>query len=504
MEDRRWYYRLVKSEDRESNTYSRALYEDYDPEHLHRRYIISKETDTGKRIYTLYHSHVDVYRLIAGTTEIERRYHEIIPENVMQKPRFDIDIDIVDVPIHTDMVTLGETVKDQLITAVMSVLSESDITLDLRRDISVYSSHGESKRSYHIILHSYCHCNSHEAMAFYDLVTNRIEGGQAITRWIDHGVYSGNTSLRMIWSHKLNKTRVKRWQSSYSYLGVNYSTIITIPSSEEHHRNITILGMSLITFTAGCYALPPYSTRVNKIYDDIELEEDTINQITQLISEKYEDTFVIMGVKGSLISLKRLQPSHCQICNRIHQAENPYCWVVEDCLYLNCRRAPKDKSQFVGRLSDVIIAKKQTEDEITPNEIMMVDQSEVTSKDPTSDQGISDQGISDQGIPKPKTTRRTHRKEGQARWNQKIIESKSKAKVTVNVEAKTPTNMRDIEMLELSNTMNAMSIVIKKEKKKNKERKKEKNVSKYNTNYNMNSDCSDLDDYYAGLPPSQM
>lgn len=360
MEIRRWYPRLVTATSTEvtGNSYSslrggRALYDDYTSSELRGKLVVSYETDRGTRVYTLCNSHADLYRLVKETPEVERRYHEITPQNSTQKPRFDIDIHRDDLPPGVELEAFGELVKDRVITAVASLLLERGITLDLRGDVGLYTSHGPLKRSFHVIIHGYSHPTSLEALAFYELVHQRLPGGSG--RYVDRGVYSSNSSLRLLWSHKLNDVRLKRWQATYNYLGSRLETSLPQVPRDDDHLNLIVLGLSLITFTSGCQMLPPFAL-VKPRHNLVEAEMDTttLEEAAQLLQTRFGVTFEVESTKGSLIALRRLQPSYCDVCQRLHQGDNPYMWVVGDILYFHCRRAPREQRQLLGRLSNPI------------------------------------------------------------------------------------------------------------------------------------------------------
>jgi len=60
--------------------------------------------------------------------------------------------------------------------------------------------------------------------------------------------------------------------------------------------------------------------------------------------------FIVRDVKGSIISLKRLKPSFCKICERVHEHENPYLLVIDDNVYFYCRRNT-DKNLPLGKIN---------------------------------------------------------------------------------------------------------------------------------------------------------
>lgn len=62
-------------------------------------------------------------------------------------------------------------------------------------------------------------------------------------------------------------------------------------------------------------------------------------------------------IKGGLVCLKRRLPSKCQICNKVHDSENPFLVVAgegkEKKVYFYCRRAPLKSRLYIGPIEDL-------------------------------------------------------------------------------------------------------------------------------------------------------
>ena len=43
-------------------------------------------------------------------------------------------------------------------------------------------------------------------------------------------------------------------------------------------------------------------------------------------------------LKNNMVILERLYPSHCEICERIHEKQNSFLFLIEDKVYWNCWR----------------------------------------------------------------------------------------------------------------------------------------------------------------------
>jgi len=60
----------------------------------------------------------------------------------------------------------------------------------------------------------------------------------------------------------------------------------------------------------------------------------------------------LVQIQGGLLLLRRRRPSKCPICNRTHEKENPFLFVVgaEKAVYFHCRRAAPSQKMYIGKL----------------------------------------------------------------------------------------------------------------------------------------------------------
>jgi len=57
-------------------------------------------------------------------------------------------------------------------------------------------------------------------------------------------------------------------------------------------------------------------------------------------------------IHGDIITLKRLRPSRCQLCNRVHEHENPYIRITTTgSVYFDCRRSNSNQKLVLGKLN---------------------------------------------------------------------------------------------------------------------------------------------------------
>lgn len=353
----RWYYRL-KPQKEINGRVKRGLFSDVPRHTLTNALIVAlsyHDIESGKvfRLYTHFKSYLEYGIYQMKLPHHERCFYEIVLGESTQKPHFDVDID-------NDVVD-GEAIKDNLIDSIMKVLGERGVNLKLETDVLVYSSHGPNKQSYHVVINNYCHANNVEAKAFYDAVMDHVKGEYA--DWIDRAVYSPTQQFRIVGSQKIGTDRIKRFQKEWLYKG---QTIIykypEAPDSPEHEM-VMQLEASIVGFTGNCKFLPPFEPRPDKIKNYTESEDVTVDDATQALNlvgaagkisiNDPRFPYRFMGINGPIVMLKRVKPSRCKICSRIHEHENPYLIVIgeEKSVYFHCRRAPESKKLFLGKLS---------------------------------------------------------------------------------------------------------------------------------------------------------
>lgn len=363
-EDQRWYFLLKKKEilndSGKSFKRSRALLEDHPLDTLREKLLVHMTNSEGTRLFSVFNSYIDFGRYQLKFKPENRCFYETVLGDFLQKPHFDIDINLSENPnINSD------DVINNLIDSIIKVLLNVKIEINLSQDILIFTSHNDVKKSFHVIVDHYNHMNNLEARAFYDDVIANIN--PLLTKFIDWAVYSKKQQFRIVGSQKLNSNRPKVFNESWVYHDkqINYQ-YVEEPESDGH-RMILQLESSLITQISSCRTLPSFlkikeENGIKKQYNNGDTEEITkdiaIRALT-LLAEKAGMTlndrkfpYRFLSIEGGIVSLKRVLPSKCRICNRIHENENPYLLIVgiELGIYFNCRRS--DKNWFVGKLNE--------------------------------------------------------------------------------------------------------------------------------------------------------
>lgn len=333
--------------------------------------------------------------MLKDVPENKRCFYETVFGNVGQKPYFDVefythsenpqDLVIPEEEADKSVACLVSCIHEELKVITESLLREAKKDNPLKLNLShilVFTSHKEHKKSYHVIVEGFNFSDYKENKEFHDRVIRRMpEGWKNI---VDHVMYKSLQQFRIVGNTKWQNNRYKTLNEelTLNFTGRN-GWISKIPIESEEHRMILLLEASLITQISDCIHIickPPEKEIVfNK---DIKELTEGFNPLTpEDITEALKLCYKYAGLEfkdprfpynylrtvedngiSSLILLKRLRPSTCAICNRVHENENPFLIIygVEREVYLDCRRNSENKKLHVGKLGPVKILEKST------------------------------------------------------------------------------------------------------------------------------------------------
>lgn len=337
----KWYYRLVPSSE------GRALMNDYPLSTLIDSLIVcwtpkNQKDGSPQRMYGRFNSYLDFYRYYQ--TAEPKAFYEIVLGEFAQKPHFDLDLQNV-------TTEYADSVVNRLIEAIGVVFKRFNVHWIPENDLLVYSSHGGTKHSYHIILNNHSHGSNLEAKEFYQLIVAEMPPGDR--DFVDPAVYSPRQQFRFLGSSKLGAQRPK--VSAMPWNGVVHQ-YLEEPENDEI-RKLMDFEESLISVTHGCRLLPtflPDHPAEFSVSEHLDITEETAKAAINLLKSKSPNAWPYrpLGIRGGMILLKRVQPSMCRICQRVHHMENPFLTVVtketEFIVYFNCRRSRQ--SWMVGSI----------------------------------------------------------------------------------------------------------------------------------------------------------
>lgn len=290
---------------------------------IHNGLIIRREKIEGNR-YAFFRNHIDFNM---KTKSLPKNFHEVIIGK--QKPYFDFD---------------KAPDKETLYRAIEEV---SLVLLDMlpikKENLLLFTSHGKEKLSAHLIVNGIYYSGPLQTREIFSRVCSRIS--KESVKILDSGVYSSVQCLRIYGNSKLGSSRIKRYEEL-----VLRGERIKFPSNNPRTFYIEVLGASLVSNVSNCKKQPDLVTKKENVEDMGEIEEGNVKEIIRLCREKLSEfPFKKKGIKGNIILLERLKSSFCQVCNRIHENENPYIRVNAIDIYFSCRRG---KSLYIGQLGE--------------------------------------------------------------------------------------------------------------------------------------------------------
>lgn len=278
--------------------------------------------DGVERRYGAFESVRSLFAFYERVPSAHRTGYEVILGCYPQRPHFDVDVKTLDVS--------GEQIMELLVDVIQSVLESKGVQLNLEHDLMIYTSHGSDKQSYHVVLPNHCHANNTQAKAFADQVRVALPSEARV--YVDAGVYNPLQQFRLLGSTKVGKQRPKVEQLVWYYHGTRMQAEALEPMAS--------FARSLVGWTVDCTPLPvwdvPEPSFVPKRFLSCEAEDALALLATDpaLNSCRFK-----ASAKGSVISLQRLSPGYCPVCERTHEHDNAYLVINDNKVYYKCHRA---------------------------------------------------------------------------------------------------------------------------------------------------------------------
>lgn len=287
------------------------------------------------RSFRKFDSIVSFFDFMMQTPKNERCFFEVIRGDCFQKPYFDIDID-------EKLPDLGKGLVEELKKAI---LKDTRIK---EENILVFSSHGERKSSYHVIIDGWCNPNNYSNEVYCKRVIDRISDDTTEKKYIDSLVYKSIQQLRTLGSTKLDQDRFKILEGN------------DINPRDDRRGFYKNLFRSFVTTTKSCKILmfleKPKATWDQGNQKDLSSSEIESIQGLEIIKEEY---FEPQEIIGRMIPLKRKKKSYCKLCDRVHENENPFLTIDEDSnIYFHCRRTKGKELIWIPSKSSSISLRK--------------------------------------------------------------------------------------------------------------------------------------------------
>lgn len=351
-----WYTKLISG----SRT-NKGLLDDYTTDDLVSHLVVClnyvNKTNYLEYLYAFFDSYVDFFEYKKQFSQHHCSFYEVI--NFNQKPHFDIDIKMSDLinnyyPDQTiyydELLETGNLLIETIIRSIKILLLPN--ILNLTKDVLIYTSHGNNKLSYHIIIDNWCHHDNLEAKSFHDKVlyySGCLLQGRLV-EFIDPSVYSTNQLFRMLGSHKYDNNRIKIFQPMFMYRG---EMITHISNNDKEHKlyDMKEFSKSLITFTAESNLLQSFYKK--KLYNryNYDFTGENIKDIEKLLFLHFKSAYTIREIYESSILLNTVVRIMCPICKRVHIHENPKLIIFKNEVSWTCRRA--EEKYFLGVIDNM-------------------------------------------------------------------------------------------------------------------------------------------------------
>lgn len=290
----------------------------------------SVEGENGYIVFTIkgnkggwferYSSIKSFWKALMKLSPEKRCYYETIRGDSIQRPRFDIDMK----KSSLSKLITHKVVLNDLIYAIIQYASILDMKIN-KEQIQVYSSHGDEKYSYHIVLTDVHHKNHEEANMFYQGVHYHIPSRSA--DFIDNSVYKSLQQFRFYGNTKRDEFRPKVKAE------VLFNDQVVGKEKEDPYEAFL---QSLI--------VPPKNEEGVWIPLTTTLHKKPIAnvQVDFSLISSFVPTGYILDIRGDVsrgYKLQRINPSYCYVCNRIHENENAYLRLTkEGVVILKCFR----------------------------------------------------------------------------------------------------------------------------------------------------------------------
>lgn len=338
MLNMRWFYALNKDE---NSLMNKSILEN---ENL----IVAEEYEERKFRFCVFRTCLEFYNYAKNDIGFENNcFFEVIRGTKSQKPYFDIDIGLKEDSMSSFSRQQKIKISEKIVPLIVKTIF-SKYPMIKKEDIFVFNSHGEHKRSFHIVIDRWCFPTCKQNKQFCEKI---MEGIPSIWHcFIDSGLYKSSQQFRMPLSHKNGTSRVKMIDKTLCSWEKDEDIIFI--SEEQEHMYMFI--SSLIGNTDSCNVLPFEIPEQEELVFSKEISECDFEEIKEIISNmENSNCFSIRKVEGTMIAMKRHRPCYCESCERTHEHENPFVFVTfANNVYFNCNRG--GNSIIIGKLGEKI------------------------------------------------------------------------------------------------------------------------------------------------------
>lgn len=302
-----------------------------------------KNTEDLVRRFLAFRSWSEYYEYEQSLREDLRNYFETIKGDQPQKPKFDLDMDKNK---HEYFLFQPEQLLDNLVYAILHVLSKYGVQLRIDRDLLLFTSHApeKGKWSYHLIIDNWMFKNNVEAKHFYKLIHAELSPEFKVENYVDPAVYSTFQQFRLLGNCKPGTRRFKQFSREWLYGG----NLIRNPL-EDTYQQFT---HSLVSYTSYCRYLPQMvSATIGTQLDPVVLPEGIeLETIVSLVSSEH---YKFDRIRNGCLLFTRVRKGvelECEVCGRTHGGDNPYVRIIDGQILFFCRRNEHNRPKLLGRM----------------------------------------------------------------------------------------------------------------------------------------------------------
>lgn len=278
-------------------------------------------------------------------------FYEVLSENIKRKMYFDIDID--------DKSKLDNI--DTFIYDVCGVIIQ--VLPDAHMLITKSENNESTKCGIHIIIVNYFVENVYNAKRFYDTVYSKLS--ENYKRFFDDKVYKSVQQFRLLFSSKMNENRPKKYFKLIPTINVkvNKKMLLNLSMIQIIENDIG-LQIQSIPEDKFFYTDSEKNIYYEQLYynnDDIieQISDEKVLKILKLVKNHINlNSFSYHCIKGMFIILKRIRPSMCEFCKRIHENENAFLYERNGNIFFGCRRSDNNNIVCAYNEDDIIDLEK--------------------------------------------------------------------------------------------------------------------------------------------------
>lgn len=350
--------------------------------------IISEESEDKTRKYSTFNGYPELYRYIAYCRSVHGHppsLYEVCP--YYMKMHFDIDLcvegiekSVIDNKEISILYPILVAYKDVLNSLYDNLFTDKHFVDTL----VITQSHTTDKISYHIIQDCYFMTNQ-ECKEIYNQTKSLLHKRNYTLQGncIDASVYKPNQNFRIYGCCKKNKKNLKSGyvgpKLMFGDFGYTHDHLICrLKTKYEHEEcitpiNLKVLAASLLSNIVTCTRLTLDSPNSSVPFSDKAILKSSTRKIDHednMACEMFfktpnsrtsdgEIAFSPSGaITGRIVTLSRIKPSHCSLCDRVHDEENIFLRTeMNNDVFYYCRRALDDKKKvtclYIGNITSL-------------------------------------------------------------------------------------------------------------------------------------------------------